>query len=185
MPLTCRGLQPVRVEQHEEEQVYRALPPKVPEFVYVVGPAPKPLGQPRPADSVDKREKQQFLYHPRHIGRNAVTKYKMVRQQARKVAGCKITKLRAQYQRLARSGRLMSLELQIQFAQTLVKKNLMAQPIIVYIPVVNYMDGINHTRILVDTREKALSMASFKMFKNKNVRRFVQTPTCTICLRWP
>ncbi|KAK7574241.1 hypothetical protein V9T40_011432 [Parthenolecanium corni] len=70
----------------------------------------------------------------------------------------------------------MDFEQQIWFAHTLVRSNSVAQPIIVHLPVVNYIDGINHTRILVDTRERALSMASFHMFRNENVRQFIHTP---------
>ncbi|KAK7580582.1 hypothetical protein V9T40_001211 [Parthenolecanium corni] len=175
-PLTRRGMQPMVVDRQPTGQVYRTLPPRVPEFVYVVGPAPEPLGRPRTDVELDARGRTQFTYHPRHIAQKPGVRAETVLQRARAAAGRETTEMRAQYHRVVGSGLPLDLEQQIRFANTLIKSNSVAQPIIVHLPVVNYIDGINHTRIVVDTREKALSMASFHMFRNENLRQFIHTP---------
>ncbi|KAK7603596.1 hypothetical protein V9T40_003595 [Parthenolecanium corni] len=175
-PLTRRGMQPMVVDRRPTGQVYRTLPPRVPEFVYVVGPAPEPLGRPRTDVELDARGRAQFTYHPRHIVQKPGVREETVLQRARAAAGRETTEMRAQYHRVVGSGLPLDLEQQIWFANTLIKSNSVAQPIIVHLPVVNYIDGINHTRIVVDTREKALSMASFHMFRNENLRQFIHTP---------
>ncbi|KAK7578118.1 hypothetical protein V9T40_010323 [Parthenolecanium corni] len=175
-PLTRRGMQPMVVDRQPTGQVYRTLPPRVPEFVYVVGPAPEPLGRPRTDVELDARGRAQFTYHPRHIVQKPGVREETVLQRARAAAGRETTEMRAQYHRVVGSGLPLDLEQQIRFANTLIKSNSVAQPIIVHLPVVNYIDGINHTRIVVDTREKALSMASFHMFRNENLRQFIHTP---------
>ncbi|KAK7584179.1 hypothetical protein V9T40_005142 [Parthenolecanium corni] len=175
-PLTRRGMQPMVVDRQPTGQVYRTLPPRVPEFVYVVGPAPEPLGRPRTDVELDARGRAQFTYHPRHIAQKPGVRAETVLQRARAAAGRETTEMRTQYHRVVGSGLPLDLEQQIRFANTLIKSNSVAQPIIVHLPVVNYIDGINHTRIVVDTREKALSMASFHMFRNENLRQFIHTP---------
>ncbi|KAK7603289.1 hypothetical protein V9T40_003288 [Parthenolecanium corni] len=175
-PLTRRGMQPMVVDRQPTGQVYRTLPPRVPEFVYVVGPAPEPLGRPRTDVELDARGRAQFTYHPRHIAQKPGVRAETVLQRARAAAGRETTEMRAQYHRVVGTGLPLDLEQQIRFAHTLIKSNSVAQPIIVHLPVVNYIDGINHTRIVVDTREKALSMASFHMFRNENLRQFIHTP---------
>ncbi|KAK7602584.1 hypothetical protein V9T40_008173 [Parthenolecanium corni] len=132
-----------------------------------------------PSENTDwvTRKIQRFSYHPRHIGLDAGTDYETVRWQAREAAGRKFNALRAQYETLAGSGMPLKPDQQIRFAQTLIKNNTMAQKIIIHAPIVNYLDGINHTRIIVDTREESLSMATFNMFQNDtNIRYFAHTP---------
>ncbi|KAK7598264.1 hypothetical protein V9T40_006499 [Parthenolecanium corni] len=178
-PLTRRGMQPIKVEQHAEEQIYRSPTAKIPEFLHRPATAPFQPHMMSPSENTewDTKQIQRFSYHPRHIGIDAGTEYETVRWQAREAAGREFNALRAQYETLAGSGMPLKPDQQIRFAQTLIKNNTMAQPIIIHAPIVNYLDGINHTRIIVDTREEALSMASFNMFQNDDgIRYFAHTP---------
>lgn len=174
-------MQPIKMEPHIEEQMYRSLPPKIPEFLHK--PATKSY-QPQllsPSENTqwDTQQIQRFSYHPRHIGLDSSTNCETVQWQVREAAGRKFNKLWAQYEKIAGSGMPMCPEQQIHFGQTLIKNNTMAQPIIIHAPIVNYLDGINYTCITVDTWEQALSksMASYNMFQNNDkICHFAHTP---------